>query len=611
MGFFAAFESMADEEADLELVNAQRKALGLAPLLPRKASSRIEVEEEKGADQDGGRDAELERRIIRRRERRKREREVEELSLGDKLEPAKSAKEWVVEMQKQRRTGAERALEKDVETSSKKPRIDSNEKGHIDEEIILDRTLENIPEEQTLILTLKDSEILEKKGLTIKGVNEQDDILENIDLSERHKFEENIRRRKGGKTSMKSSISFEDEEYDDMGEVLVRHVGIKVGNNNSSSKSFSASGSSSQQNTDSVNHRKIPISLSTFKATLTDYEMPQKSNQEKVEIKSRKNRKSNKSSSLRKSSAVLEDLLEESQSQNLTSMDHRSREEISKVDHEKLNEARKQKFLQAQAKSEALSRTLKNNLESDEDLYGDEDFEDKELQKQLSKSREKSNRAQHSISSLGDVLDKESSRFDHIKRAREHQEKYNEEKSQIERVVFSSSSQFADSFQLKVEPQSAPAESESVKLEMDSDVEMQSEQQTLVSFQESKESIDDAQFLGEPVLGKGIGNALSVLRSRGLLSSAVGIRVGRANDEKAGHFDYLQDDNTGIRLDYVDDQGRKLTRKEAFRQISHRFHNQKPSLKTREKRARKLNRELEMKRGAIKGLATVKEFTLK
>ncbi|RYY78598.1 hypothetical protein EON63_17675 [archaeon] len=40
----------------------------------------------------------------------------------------------------------------------------------------------------------------------------------------------------------------------------------------------------------------------------------------------------------------------------------------------------------------------------------------------------------------------------------------------------------------------------------------------------------------------------------------------------------------GVQIEYYDDHGRKLTQKEAFRQLSYKFHGHQPGRKKREKR---------------------------
>lgn len=47
-----------------------------------------------------------------------------------------------------------------------------------------------------------------------------------------------------------------------------------------------------------------------------------------------------------------------------------------------------------------------------------------------------------------------------------------------------------------------------------------------------------------------------------------------------------------VKLDYVDESGRALSAKEAFRQLSHRFHGKGSGKKKTEKRSKKVEEEL-------------------
>ena len=47
-----------------------------------------------------------------------------------------------------------------------------------------------------------------------------------------------------------------------------------------------------------------------------------------------------------------------------------------------------------------------------------------------------------------------------------------------------------------------------------------------------------------------------------------------------------------VKLDYVDESGRSLSQKEAFRQLSHRFHGKGSGKKKTEKRGKKVEEEL-------------------
>lgn len=84
----------------------------------------------------------------------------------------------------------------------------------------------------------------------------------------------------------------------------------------------------------------------------------------------------------------------------------------------------------------------------------------------------------------------------------------------------------------------------------------------------------------QPLVGKGMAATLALLKGTGELKKNEQL-AGRAKDNRA--FDPSASDH-GVKLEYRDEFGRKLTQKEAFRQLSYRFHGYGPSQKKKEKR---------------------------
>lgn len=61
-------------------------------------------------------------------------------------------------------------------------------------------------------------------------------------------------------------------------------------------------------------------------------------------------------------------------------------------------------------------------------------------------------------------------------------------------------------------------------------------------------------------------------------------------------MDRLGDPAPDIKLEYRDEYGRLLTLKEAYRQLSYRFHGQKPGKKKQDKRLKKIQEEIKAKK---------------
>lgn len=98
---------------------------------------------------------------------------------------------------------------------------------------------------------------------------------------------------------------------------------------------------------------------------------------------------------------------------------------------------------------------------------------------------------------------------------------------------------------------------------------------------------DDTERAGQ----SGVAGFLQRLRARGNLNEKQE-QHGRARDKRFDDQDDDLDDTKPkepeIKLRYTDDQGNELTRKEAFRQLCHKFHGNAPGQNKREKRLRKM-----------------------
>jgi len=117
----------------------------------------------------------------------------------------------------------------------------------------------------------------------------------------------------------------------------------------------------------------------------------------------------------------------------------------------------------------------------------------------------------------------------------------------------------------------------------------------------------------ESSIGSGLAGALAFLKGRGDLERPVEWS-GRTNDSRDSYFtaamggykDVYSGGRTEdklaldveVALTRKDEYGRILTPKEAFRQLCHSFHGIKPSLNTREKRAKQVAKELAQRRTA-------------
>lgn len=107
----------------------------------------------------------------------------------------------------------------------------------------------------------------------------------------------------------------------------------------------------------------------------------------------------------------------------------------------------------------------------------------------------------------------------------------------------------------------------------------------------------------EPSLGKGLAVALEVFKKRGLIGKEylygrykdTGIdRVERIEKEKSIKGESSTDKSNNkfnIELEYRDEKGRQLTKKEAYRNLCYSFHNKLPSYRKIEKKIKRDERE--------------------
>jgi len=143
---------------------------------------------------------------------------------------------------------------------------------------------------------------------------------------------------------------------------------------------------------------------------------------------------------------------------------------------------------------------------------------------------------------------------------------------------------------------------------------METENENDVSMEQNEDEEEELEFGTNKSVGRGLSSVLSLLQSTGDISTTKNPHAskeklrGRAKDER--HYeDYSNLDlsktvkinsnqekdkqfaQRQIKLDYRDEHGRLLTRKEAFRQMCYQFHGYGSFNKTKEKRLKAMQRE--------------------
>lgn len=121
-----------------------------------------------------------------------------------------------------------------------------------------------------------------------------------------------------------------------------------------------------------------------------------------------------------------------------------------------------------------------------------------------------------------------------------------------------------------------------------SDIDDDEDDDELEQAEEEDADVDDEQLAfvhRQPLASKGMAATLALLKGSGELKKSDEL-AGRAKDER--QHDPSSGD-MGVKLEYRDEFGRKLTQKEAFRQLSYRFHGYGPGKKKSEKRLKVSN----------------------
>lgn len=94
----------------------------------------------------------------------------------------------------------------------------------------------------------------------------------------------------------------------------------------------------------------------------------------------------------------------------------------------------------------------------------------------------------------------------------------------------------------------------------------------------------------QPLVAQGMAATLALLRNKGDLRESAQARLaGRQNDHRDEDDTRVRD---GVKLEYRDEFGRQMTKKEAFRHLSYKFHGQHPGKKKKDKRLKALKEEI-------------------
>ncbi|KAL2609906.1 hypothetical protein R1flu_028479 [Riccia fluitans] len=562
--------------------------------------------------------AALEERITKMREERLKA-NGEQKASAKKSDADDDIKSWVKKSraleQQKRREEMEKAArmakilsEQDVGDEGDESDDDTRNSGYGGKDLAglkIRHGLDKVMEGGAVVLTLKDSSVLEGDD-----VNEAMDELENIEMAQQ------IAREDAYKAAKKKTGVYEDKfnndinaaprtilpQYDD----IVKEEGVVLDETGGINEESKRKLEEARRRLENVSAKESLVSsLSVAYSTQEDM----------LQFKKPKKKKK-----LRKKDKLDLDELEAEAvaaglgKEDLGSRNSEGRREKKQMDEKAEAEARKHAYEVARKKGEDASRLLREEstaqgMEIDE-VFGGE--EDEDLYKSLEKARlaalkkQKEAAGPQSIASRVVALSQQSAESSRTPDTDEN------------RLVFTDTGEFCRSLQLDdviirragakdafgeadEDEEAPPVEMEEAAPESTGGwTEVSEVDKTQPVTEEEEDSTPVEEPIKEVAVGKGLAGALNLLKERGTLKETVDWG-GRNMDKKRSKLVGIVDESNNevgqrdILLDRVDEFGRTMTPKEAFRKLSHKFHGKGPGKMKQEKRMKQWQEELRLK----------------
>ncbi|KAL5205108.1 hypothetical protein ABZP36_009979 [Zizania latifolia] len=460
--------------------------------------------------------------------------------------------------------------------------------------------LDKVIEGAAVVMTLKDQSILADGD-----INQEADMLENIEIGEQKQRNEAYRAAKKKGTyddkfnddpwSKKSILSHYDDPMEDEG-VTLDEGGHFTGE--------------AEKKLEELRRRivggyvqKKTEDLTSATKMSSDYYTPD----EMLQFKKPKKKKS-----IRKKERLDLDALEsEAIAAGLGAGDlgsrndakrQSAREEEQKADTEKRNYAYQAAIAKAEEASKALrqEKNISGKQTEGEELVFGEDYED--LHKSLEQARKLALRQLKETVTSGPLTVAE------LATASKGQKDADaaEGEAQHNKVVITEMEEFVWGLQLNEETRKP--EAEDVFMDEDDDMILPDtvakddkggpaviKEETNTESLVKDEEVKPDEIVHEAAVGKGLAGALKFLKERGTLNEGTDWG-GRTTDKKKSKLAGIEDGPKDIRIERMDEFGRVMTPKEAFRDLSHKFHGKAPGKMKQERRQKKYQDELRTKR---------------
>ena len=463
---------------------------------------------------------------------------------------------------------------------------------------------------ESVILTMADTNVLKDNN----SLNEEEDTLENIKLSEKERMNkyEQMKKRK--------PLYNPYEQSEDGNKVLLPQYDE---DDKQKKKGFTISTNGILQDENKLEEirnklkagpTETPMTLEINKKVINEYMTEEEAN---VKFKKPKtNGATKKKKKLRKKTA-LEEIAEESKEVN---KDHGSRDNSIKVNLEKQkqeieNEKKQKSYNRALEKAQTETKELFKK--GDDKIIEEEEEEDKDLIKSLARARSNATKGNNK-----NEEEEISNRVIQTAKIREQQEmKQTTEKE----LLFTATSEFIRA----VQPEELPSNIINIKNNKKTDVKEETtddiedhermlkeankrkrksnnnnegenkkeEEISINGDNDNMELIDNKEEEEEEVEDEGtpgiaiggVGSMLRMLKERGKGEEEI-VWAGRKTDSRPAFYDST-DPAPHIKIKYEDEHGRPMTPKEAFRALSHKFHGKKPGKNKQEKRLKQYEEE--------------------
>ncbi|KAF0694273.1 Aste57867_14843 [Aphanomyces stellatus] len=584
-------EKNGEISMSIEETNKLRLSMGLKPLrLDKPKDKEVDLTKSREEREDDARQKELKEALEKSKRKREFTEKLKGQSLGQILaQDASSTLDWV----RQSRTKKIDVLGKETE-GPKKYGADEL-KG-----LTVAHDARAFDEGEDVILTLKDQRILTGD---LNDVNEDGDELENVHISEMDRRAEREARMKkasgpvysgfdddeftsviGGKAPLKKRLLAQYDEEDEF--VAAREK-----------KKFSLSDAGTHHVDKAAAPAETVVSGSLSLATIKQRSIEEYYTVEEMAVFTKKqSKKLRKKQKSRKT--LVEDDEEETKDGEPTDFlqqleqdaahdksDHGKRRATTAATEVPPEEAeRRAKFEHARKRAndrvQAMVEKMKNAA----------DDVDEELSESLARSRRMA-----LLAATQDTREANDARVVLQLAGPKAANIHKEEEGRGDTMVFNEATDFEVRVKNAMDERAAravAAQAQATTTTVEEDMDDEETKDDDINVDEDDEE-EESWGVEEPLVQSGMAATLALLRNRGDLNDKIQVRQsGRANDHRERDIEDELQVKDGVKLDYRDEFGRLLTKKEAFRRISYRFHGHTPGKKRQEKRLKQIKEEI-------------------